>query len=1079
MISRPNESESKRHYSTLQLTQIRARVLLLLTTSTLMQETRSSHFSGEGEEKEVLGPGARPPPSFSRQPPDGHEFPSHYEETVKQTHKTDEHNQPVPPTNPKNLEETFKRISTSYVEIYKHRGWRNDEKSEKSVKDKIAMFSSANDNPQPNVVTPRKLNRFKSSDDVNTQNEAFAQKGFKEGVPKMNFNTPTTMKKGSPAYNSMVDVSSGLDSDSMDAVPNKTQSTLDLVSATSFPYQPSKDYSTLPRKFEGGRKPSVESSMDARPFLSRAVSFSGTSKIHTRSQSLIDVGSKSSHIMRPSFEDARKSSLNALIEQRRKSISKLRGLVIPEKVSELPTAQYVIDLPEIKSKDCPLPNSQPNEEKMPSAGDKIVAPSNNSKSTCLMTTPPWKMESQVYDLPKYSPAFKRKSLSVYGTSSSVSSVSSSLSSSREELRNCFNECSKLNSQWPLPRSNSNSAKNSSNASISPPLHNQAQPKSLESITSPSISNSGFHSGSGSPNLKLANENSNKHKESSPVLKINADMRLAEEESDNDSAVSSSRSSISHGFSPPNSPMPDISRNDKGNILLSLSSPNNSATRPLRRTLSSETTASTSSNGSTLTSGSQASCSSICSSLSADSRRVLKPQSVEAINRKNVLTSAKYSCGQDLKVGSPPMHIVKTECIVNPGSNGNENNAPDNNNLTAEKESYLVSNYPEECKQPADKCPPPGEIFENSQKGITKDCTIKKTDHDSNTFSNECSHPVANINDVQNNTCKYEEKANNDQVRETFHNDFTDSPNPVPTWEDNNCSNSNAKSDISPPTNLKNGTISQNEIKNLPSRGISTQKSVSVTDIKKAFEKAEQALVANGRLRNTNVPIYHNRVSSVDSTNSDDSYVPTPTYYGSVSDLQKEQQFGSITSLASSTSLISQQELSQLIEDSNHALEESGCSQEVVVVILHRDTAGSSVGIILAGGADCEAKEITAPRPEVVLVVSRYRSELAEDSTPRIIMSQRHPRIPEHKISKLPNDKVHEAQWGSQITVTVIKDGAGLGFSLEGGKDSPFGDQPLTIKKIFTENNDMVKHMVSILLKGLLPYLVPQTIDSTH
>lgn len=36
-----------------------------------------------------------------------------------------------------------------------------------------------------------------------------------------------------------------------------------------------------------------------------------------------------------------------------------------------------------------------------------------------------------------------------------------------------------------------------------------------------------------------------------------------------------------------------------------------------------------------------------------------------------------------------------------------------------------------------------------------------------------------------------------------------------------------------------------------------------------------------------------------------------------------------------------------------------------------------------------------------------------------------------------------------MTFMLVKDGAGLGFSLEGGKDSPVGDKPLVIKKIFT------------------------------
>jgi len=231
------------------------------------------------------------------------------------------------------------------------------------------------------------------------------------------------------------------------------------------------------------------------------------------------------------------------------------------------------------------------------------------------------------------------------------------------------------------------------------------------------------------------------------------------------------------------------------------------------------------------------------------------------------------------------------------------------------------------------------------------------------------------------------------------------------------------------------------------------------------------------------------MSSVESTTSDDS---------SMQYAVNAEPFGSISSLASSTSLISQQELQQLIDDANQTLEENnGCgvgiasaastvplSVEVMVVILHRDMATSSVGITLAGGADYENKEITvykvltgspadkdgrirkgdrilsingksmkgithreslailkAPRSEVVLVISRCKSDTITESVEQAQSVE--------PTTTVNNDTIANRVFGLLNKITLNKDGSGLGFSLEGGKNSPNGDQPLTIKKIFT------------------------------
>lgn len=119
----------------------------------------------------------------------------------------------------------------------------------------------------------------------------------------------------------------------------------------------------------------------------------------------------------------------------------------------------------------------------------------------------------------------------------------------------------------------------------------------------------------------------------------------------------------------------------------------------------------------------------------------------------------------------------------------------------------------------------------------------------------------------------------------------------------------------------------------------------------------------------------------------------------------------------------------------------------------------------------------SPRTEVVLVISRLKAEGSDStSTDDTLTSSlrsslnggtnRPPRITEgallneegifHKFTLFIHDNFFLvipngdcSARGPATGVQLFKEGAGLGFSLEGGKDSPLGDKPLVIKKIFT------------------------------
>uniref|UniRef100_A0A336MHR3 CSON014913 protein n=1 Tax=Culicoides sonorensis TaxID=179676 RepID=A0A336MHR3_CULSO len=1082
------------------------------------------------------------PPAFSRLPPDGHEFPPNFIEPIilsqvdaemlrKHSNKpaisdkiingysdklAPEMPKTVPPPIPRKVPSPLKATDISPSGSDKENNcvqprmvnqqngesspsmngkrnpsnWRKDEKSEKSVRDKIAMFSNGKDDQPilPNKFMSSHLAKstecLDSTDSTPTHRRGYETLSRKysdsiENGLNGNQNNYKIMRTRSHSVETLDEVDRG----------TATNNILDMLP----PVCPKPVENT---KYEAayGSKFMVEKSKPV-PVLEKAFSVEnvslGQSDIIPPPASYGTLPRKSVNnpplLRRTSFsgdqtqtEAQRKTAVSTLLEQRKKSISKLRGLVIPEKVPEADVLQQgsVIGMPMIKSKDC----DKINNEFIPKMNETKSVPfyARRASVDCVMSIshpkqflPTYTKVNTVaytngihdFDIykrnnglgpapakpPRMSLQYNHKmnhDMMPTKGGTDESEDSDSINSSRRSSPLISPGVTPAPDKLPLTRnlsSDTNISITSSNSTLTTGSNgSQASCSSAGSTPTIDMSRKIIRQGSNEINRKsvLALSKSrcgNQERKLDSFVPINKSKRYDEDESTEEE---------------------DIKR----------------VSKPLKSR----------------------------NSLTKDSKVTVEKKeytNYKLAGPRDVLEGATVNIAQCVEViDMPDSYNPSKNTTVKKGSSMSLKITTKTEKRSSDEPSPSMSDLAKWVRSEAAKTMPHHGIGthtikskENDQESIYESQKDEKVgDYLKKYTKAEVTTDEGTLNKKRESRFGEPKKLNLQEIRKNFENKTQAASPPVKT----------------PPTVVISPVTTTN------------------TNISK--EKAGN----------------HDRFSSWDSVASSSSGVSSMQTSsligngnpnsGSSQNLQSPpSEFGSFSSLGSSHSLITPQDLQLLIEEADPPLQ----TPDAFVIVLQRDTPESSIGITLAGGSDYEAKEITihkiltnspadkdgrlkkgdrllsinglsmrglthreslsvlkTPRSEVVLVVTRSKSvpvvlsksklssigslssladksdcgdferkinknkgcrsldidlDLAsnEDASLSITTSEEGHLSNDDAFTMSNKNETPIVQPGQRL-VELMKDGAGLGFSIEGGFDSPVGDRPLIIKKIF-------------------------------